>query len=220
MNLREKRKIELKNQKEKRKERVVLAAIEIMKEKGIDNTKITDIAEKAEVGTASVYRYFKTKSELVIAAAIWLWDKEISLLKEQFYEKSYIELNGKEKVRRILNVFMTLYHEYPSFISFLEQFDNYIIKEDILPEKLEDYEKSIIDLKSIMLDAIEEGKKDGSIKYEVDNESFYMTITHSLMSLIQKLILRGNILAIDSKVNGSTQLKCLTDMAIDYISNI
>jgi AcrR family transcriptional regulator len=217
MNLREKRKNELECQKEKRKEEVIVSAIEIIKKNGIDNTKIKDIAEKAEVGVASVYRYFKTKTDIVIATAIWIWEKEISLLKGQFYEKTYMELNGAKKVRRILSVFTTAYQENPDFIRFLEEFDNYIVKERISTEKLENYEKSIINLKSIMIEALNQGKKDGSIKQTVDNDAFYMTITHSLMSLSQKLALRGYILLNDSEVKGDTQLNLLIDMAMNYI---
>jgi len=217
LNLREKRKTELELQKEKRKEEVILAAIEVIKEHGIENTKITNIAEKAEVGVASVYRYFKTKIDIIIATAIWMWEKEISLLKNQFYEKDYLELNGGDKVRRILNVFKTLYQEHSEFISFLEQFDNYIVKEQISRDKLENYERSIISLKPIMIDAIEEGKKDGSIKEAIDNDAFYMTVTHSLLSLSQKLILRGYILLNDSDVDGEEQLNLLITMAMNYI---
>lgn len=217
MDLKKKRKIELENQKEQRKEEVILVAVEVFKEKGIDNTKMTDIAEKAQVGVATVYRYFKTKTDLVIAAAIWLWKEEISILSHQFYEESFMELSGADRVRRILSTFTTLYHNHSEFIRFLEQFDNYIVKEQISPEKLENYEKSVIDVKSVMFDAIEQGKKDGSIKDNIDKDVFYITIAHSLMSLCQKLILRGTILSSDSEIQGDIQLGLLIDMAMDYI---
>lgn len=219
MDLKEKRKLELELQKEKRKEEVIIAAIEVIKEKGIDNTKIKEIAEKAEVGVASVYRYFKTKIDLVIDSGIWLWEKEISLLKNMFYEKDYLELNGVDKVRSILGVFTIMYHEHPEFISFLEQFDNYIAKESVDIEKLANYEKSIINLKSIMIEALDEGKMDGSIKNTIDNDAFYFTITHSLMSLTQKLTIRGYILSNDSAIEGDTQLNLLIDMAMNYITS-
>jgi AcrR family transcriptional regulator len=219
MDLKNKRKIELENQKERRKIEVILVAIEVLKEKGIENTKMTDIAEKAQIGVATVYRYFKTKTDLVIGAAIVLWKMEISSLHHQFYEESFIELSGAERVRIILSTFITLYYNHSEFICFLEQFDNYIIKEHIAPEKLEDYEKSIIDLKSVMFDAIEQGKKDSSIKATLDKNVFYITIAHSLMSLCQKLILRGEILSSDREIQGDTQLELIIDMAMDYISN-
>lgn len=217
MNLKAKRKLEMDNQKEKRKEEVVLAAIEVFKEKGIDNSKMTDIAEKAEIGVATVYRYFNTKFDLVIAAATTLWEEEISILYSKFYEPTFKELKGSDRVRSILNLFINIYEDYPEFISFFEHFDNYIIKESIPLESLENYEKIIIDTKVIMFDAIDQGKKDGSIKSSIDNNTFYITITHSLMSLCQKLILRGTILRSDKDVEGSTQLNLLIDMAMGYL---
>lgn len=217
MNLKAKRKLEMDNQKEKRKEEVVLAAIEVFKEKGIDNSKMTDIADKAEIGVATVYRYFNTKFDLAIAAATTLWKDEISILYSKFYEPTFMELTGAHRVRLILNLFINIYKDYPEFISFLEHFDNYIVKESIPLESLESYEKIIIDTKIIMFDALDQGKKDGSIKANVDNNIFYITITHSLMSLCQKLILRGTILRSDRDIQGDTQLRLLIDMAMCYL---
>ena len=61
----DKRKVEFEQSKKKRMEYIVEKAAEIFCAQGIDNTKVTDIAKAADVGVASVYRYFKTKSELV-----------------------------------------------------------------------------------------------------------------------------------------------------------
>ncbi|MGH4138680.1 hypothetical protein [Clostridium sp.] len=97
-----------------------------------------------------------------------------------------------------------MYLKYPEFLNFLEHFDNYIVKEAIPLENLVSYEKIIIDTKSAIFDAMDQGKKDGSIKSNIDNDAFYITITHSLMSLCQKLILRGTILKSYKDIGGET----------------
>ena len=147
MNLKIRRKLEMDNQKKKRKEQVVLAAIEVFKEKGIDNSKMTDIAKKSEIGVATVYRYFNTKIELAVASATTLWEEKISILYSKFSEPIFMELNGAERVKLILYLFVDIYQKYPEFISFLETFDNYIVKESVPMENLESYEKIIIDTK-------------------------------------------------------------------------
>lgn len=219
MNLKIKRKLEMDKQKIKRKEQVVLAAIEVFKEKGIDNSKMTDIAERAEIGVATVYRYFNTKTDIVIDAATVMWEEKISILYDKFSEPVFMGLNGADRVREILNLFINIYQKYPEFMSFLEHFDNYIVKESIPLENLFSYEKIIIDTKTVIFDAIDHGKKDGSIKSNIDNDAFYITITHSLMSLCQKLILRGTILRSNKDVQGVSQLKTLIDMAMLYLVN-
>jgi AcrR family transcriptional regulator len=217
MNLKEKRKKELQLQKKQRKELVINEAINIINEKGINNTTVQEIANRAEIGVASVYRYFKTKNDLVIDAAIYLWEKQISLFMGEFEKESYTNLDGLNKVKKILSIYINIYHNHKDFLNFLEQFDNYIVKEKISVDKLNRYEKSILNIKSIMITALEQGKKDRSINKSIDNNAFYITVTHTLISLSQKLTLRGYILKNDNEVSDDTQLNLLIDMAINYI---
>lgn len=219
MNLKEKRKRQQEEQKEKRKKEVIVAAVEVFKIKGIDNAKMTDVAEKAEVGVASVYRYFKTKADLAIECATWIWENEISVLYDQFYKDDFLKLNGLEKVRRMLSSFIEIYQNYPQHLSFLEQFDNFIVRENVSLEKLKHYEQSIIEVREIVFKAIEEGQKDGSIKDKVEKNKFYITITHTLMSLCQKLVIRGKILTSDEEVQPVEQIEQVLNMAVEYLSS-
>ena len=52
------------------KEKVIYAALEFFSENGIENSKVSDIANKAGVTERTVFRYFKTKNDLVLAAAL------------------------------------------------------------------------------------------------------------------------------------------------------
>lgn len=217
MDLREKRKRELEELKEQRKEEVVAAAVEVFKKQGIENTKMTDIADAAKVGVASVYRYFKTKPDLAIEAATMFWIKEIGELYNYYTNEAFLKKNGIDKVKKILEVFLELYRNHQDFVSFIYEFDNYIIREKIAREKLNDYEKHIVNLKAILLNALESGKEDGTVRRDLIDEQFYFSITHALMSLCQKLVLRGNVLESDQYVNGEEQIRTIIDMAVQYI---
>lgn len=219
MDLREKRKNELDHQKELRKEEVIQAAIEVFKVNGIENTKMTEIAKTAEVGVASVYRYFKTKPDLVIEVAIRTWEDVVNTFLEDFNGAKYTSLNAIQRVESLLKVFLTLYKDHKEFLRFIEEFDNYIIKERISPDRLDVYECTILNLMPYMMDALEKGKIEGSIKSSVHHEQFYMTITHTLISLCQKLISRNMILHSDQEIEGESQIKLIIQMALHYISN-
>lgn len=219
MDLAEKRKKEIKEQKDKRKELVIAAALDVFIEKGIENTKMTDIAKKAEVGIASVYRYFKTKTEIVIEAGIKYWSKEIDIFYSPILENDYQKLNGLARVSKLLDVFIDIYMNHKDFYKFIEEFDNYVVKEKIPCDRLFLYEKKILDLMPIMIEALDIGKKDGSINKNINNEHYYMTITHTLISLSQKLILRNIILDSDNYFEGKSQLELIKAMALKYIEN-
>ncbi len=54
-------------QKVRREQSILAAAAELLELKGYESTSIEEIAEKAEVGVGTVYNYFRSKSELLLA---------------------------------------------------------------------------------------------------------------------------------------------------------
>lgn len=80
MDAKAKRRLALDQQIKARKEDIIDATICEFIENGIDNSKISDIAKRAEVGTITVYRYFETKPKLVIECATKLWSREMEAL--------------------------------------------------------------------------------------------------------------------------------------------
>lgn len=65
-----------KKQRQKREEAIINAAKELIGQKGYRNTSIEEIAERAEVGPATVYNYFNSKSGLLMS----VFNKEVETL--------------------------------------------------------------------------------------------------------------------------------------------
>ncbi|MBN1190247.1 MAG: TetR/AcrR family transcriptional regulator [Dehalococcoidales bacterium] len=65
-----------KKQKQKREDSIIGAARMLIGEKGYRNTSIDEIAEKAEVGPATVYNYFSSKASLFL----YIFHKEVEKL--------------------------------------------------------------------------------------------------------------------------------------------
>lgn len=53
-----------KEQKERRKQKIIFAALELFVSKGYAATKITDIAQKANMSTGLMFHYFESKEKL------------------------------------------------------------------------------------------------------------------------------------------------------------
>jgi len=183
MDAKAKRRIALDRQIIARKEDIIDAAIREFIENGIDNSKISDIAKRAEVGTATVYRYFETKPKLVVECATKLWNIEMKRLLPLFHPAGFEDLNGFERVKQILYTIGSLYEIRPHLLRLLEQFDNYTVRERISKELLQKYEAGIIDTRGMMLSAIKAGQTDGSIRSDIDRRRFILyngnTLHHS-----------------------------------------
>jgi len=197
-------------------QRIYESAFNLFSEKGIDTIAMTDIAKKAEIGVASLYRYFSTKDEIAIQTVIWAWEKQKETLLPCLNKSEYEQLDGINQLKYILSLFIELYKTESKFLRFIYFFDSYAVRTGISPERLTDYEKMIESIKEYVIKAINKGLEDKTInqKYSNQQEIIYFTVMHSLFSTAQKLTLSGNMLKMDTLVSGVTELEKLTDLII------
>lgn len=199
--------------------RILESAFNLFSEKGIDTITMNDIASTAEIGVASLYRYFATKDEIAIRTAIWAWNKQKDVILPALQSDSYDSLKGYQQIEKIFKMFVDLYDKEKTFLRFIYFFDSYINRQKISYERLFDYEGMIAVVQDIVANAISKGLTDGSIsaEYKDHEKDLYFTSMHSLFSLSQKLSLAGNMLAMDSDVNGTDQMRILADLLLKAI---
>ena len=200
-----------KSLKDLREESIVYVAAELFLQDGIEEVKMTDIAARAEVGVASLYRYFGTKEALVIRAGALLWQDLSSVYEaEDFHAQS-----GMEQITRLFGVYRRLFQEQPDFIRFVGDFDAFIIRSRVDMSQLAEYEQSVLNFYPVFLGSYEAGLADGSVRPIEDPRRYYEAVCHAVMSLSQKL-LRGEILPADG-FSGPGELDLLLDMAAHYL---
>ena len=102
------------------------------------------------------------------------------------------------------------------FLKFVYLFDAFAVKNKIPKEDMVNYESKILLVKQIISDAIQKGIADGTIneKYIEYGDLLYFTLMHTFFSAAQKLSLSGKMLNMDTKMNGSFQLKLLADLLL------
>lgn len=203
-------------QKSARIDRILAAAFKLFSSAGIEPVAMTDIAKKAEIGVASLYRYFSTKDEIAIRTAIWAWEEQISEIYPSINNDEYTNGNGLFRLSIIFSLFKKLYMSQPEFLRFIYFFDSYAVNSGIKQERMIEYENVIGKVQMIVADAIKLGLKDNSInkKYIDKTEDLYFTLMHSFFSTAQKLTLSENLLAMNEKSKGSDQLDLLSELLL------
>lgn len=217
MDEKSKRRVELNQQIEIRREEIKSAAICEFMENGIEKSKIYDIAKRAGVGEATIYRYFETKPKLVIQSAVKLWRNSVEELIPKISSESSKNLNGYEKIEAILKLFGSIFEKKPALLRLLEQFDNYIVKECVPMEQLQQFAEGILHVRAVTADIIREGQRDGSIRPEIDSSRFYLSSIQTILTLSQKLLMRGNIIQGEEGYSPKNQIADLIDMQLYYI---
>lgn len=194
-----------------RMNRILENAFILFSEKGIDTIAMTDIAKKAEIGVASLYRYYETKDEIAIRTAIWAWEKQKQSIIPEISNQDFESLSGLLQVEKIITLFIELFEKEHNFFRFIYFFDSYVVRTQITPERLSDYEKMIETVEIIVKKSIEKGLDDGSIngKYKNQINELYFTLMHTIFSITQKLCLSGNMLNMDKIISGKIELETL-----------
>ena len=207
---------EMDSQRNARIEKILSSAYELFSKRGIEDVAMTDIADRSKIGVASLYRYFETKEILVVRTATQVWETQMENVLPSLLRPKYKNSNGYDQLQEIFALFIRLYEKETDFLRFIYLFDAFAVKEKIPKEAMANYEAKILLVKQIISDAIQKGFDDGSIgeKYKPYGEMLYFTLMHTFFSVAQKLSLSGKMLDMDTKKNGSLQLKLLSDVLL------
>lgn len=207
---------EIDPQRNARIEKILSSAYELFSKRGIEDVAMTDIADRSKIGVASLYRYFETKEILVVKTATQAWEYQMQDVLPSLLRPKYKNFTGYEQLQEIFALFIKLYEKETEFLRFIYLFDAFAVKEKIPKEAMANYEAKILLVKQIISDAIQKGFDDGSIsfKYKDYGEMLYFTLMHTFFSVAQKLSLSGKMLDMDTKKNGSLQLKLLSDVLL------
>ena len=205
--------------KDKRIERAVSVSAEMFLEQGTENIKMTDIAEESGIGVATLYRYFGTKSGILVAAMTFLWNDLKDLFSGVFESETFTGQTGIKQVRDLLRMFIVMYTAHKDFMRLLGEFDRMVKNEEVPKEDLEQYERSVINFYPVFEKAFRKGTEDGTIRKGVDTKLFYMTYAHALTELCKKFI-NGEILPSDDFSDAEKELELLIECAADYLSPV
>lgn len=215
-----------------KRDQIITASMELFWKTCIEDTSMEEIAKRAKVGVATVYRYFSTKIELVVETAQCYWKKvaqkylgELNEVTEQSDAETDMETgeeylvsatkSGADQLQKIMEIFCDIFAEQKAFLKFLQEFDVFVKKYQISGDGLANYETGILNLKPYMTNALEAGQRDGSLVFHCSVDEMYFSLTHAMLALMEKLSVAGDILLSDQIVAGDQQIRVISQLLLD-----
>lgn len=98
-----------------RKDRIILSAIDIINELGIQGLSIKELATRQEVNESALYRHFKSKDE-IINGVIEYFSQFDTAIYNSVIQK---ELNPKDKIIQYIKSYLEYYEGYPAITGIL-----------------------------------------------------------------------------------------------------
>lgn len=202
----------------KRKECIIRSAFELFCENGVDNTTVEAISKKANVGTASVYRYFGTKTELAIKAIEILWSELVNEITFPILNNSdYYKKSGYEQLKILFDSFIILYEYHSDYIQFMNDFELYMFSRKNSFSR-EWYSNALLAVNDAFVSALNKGLEDNSLKFECDSENLYLTIWGLMRGFISKMVMSDKVY---KEINpwGKHQFKIACDIILRGLKN-
>ncbi|RUS45088.1 TetR/AcrR family transcriptional regulator [Cohnella sp. AR92] len=197
--------------KESRERTILDAAEQVFTNKGIEKTTMQDIATAANVGIATVFRFFSKKDKLILAVAT----RKMEQVLHGFREIAEKPVSCLSKMELLFDNFA--YLEHPEQVKLLENFESYVAH---LPEPFEDieaYDTVYQEISRVFASIVEEGVRDGSVRSDLPIPETLTTIMNVYGIFSRKLTLLSHIPVARQDFPPERQIDVLKEIFLSYM---
>ena len=181
-------------EKERRRAALLDAAEAVAAEVGIEQMTMDEVARRARLSRALLYVYFQDKDDLLLA----ICERALETLRLRFVDAVAWHSNGLEQVEACGQAYVTFAQEFPVHFEALARFEAHAA--DISPDA--GNEGACVAagdrVHQIMVQAIEQGIRDGSVRADVGTPMLVaVTLWAFMHGTIQLAATKANVLAHD-----------------------
>ena len=203
-------------QREKNIRLVTEVALDCFLANGIEKTKVTDIALRSGLTERSIFRYFETKADLVLAASLLYWKRILERIDRMSHTVADGGTTGLQDAENVLVCYSQLYRLDPNGMRFTLDAELTLHAagrfHEIKNQPPEPFETS----GGPMAKAIRKGLADGSISPEVDVREIYYNSYDSILGIMQRLSIGGSPSA--SALDYDSRMRHLSQMFVRTLS--
>ena len=174
-----------KKAKAQRREDFLEAGYALFSEKGIDSVTLQDVADASGHGIATLYRYFDTKSRLLIEISDWKW-------------RNFFERNRKRRPEDLstataakmfefyLDSFLEIYRTDKSLLRFNQFLNIYLHSEGAEDGTKERYRRLMKPITDFVHAICIKAKTDGTIKTDISETELLSTTVHLMLAAVTR----------------------------------
>ncbi len=161
-------------------------AFKLFAGEGINKVSMAQVAKETKYGIATVYRYFKTKKQLVIDIEAYKLSGIIEKI-EKGFDEFFVNKTALEGIDYLLKWFAYLYTEEKDWLKFDSEFDGYVKQECDDKNMLISYYECVKRLKVLLNRVYDKAKSDHSMKLEKSKNQMFYHMVYSMLSISERL---------------------------------
>lgn len=169
-------------QKEATRKAILTAGFRIFAENTIERVKMTDVADAAKIGVATVYRHYGTKADLVLAISSWIWGRYVT----DIVQKASEETNAAEQLSYFLDSFLDLYRNHKDMLRFNQFFNVYVESEDISEESMKPFKDVIVRIIERFHMIYQKALVDHTVRTDIEEKEMFSECLHLMLAAVTR----------------------------------
>ena len=197
--------------KQEKYDHILDVGFKLFAERGIGQVILPEVAKAADVGNATLFRYFPTKTELVIAIATRKWESFIKWHNSLLTSEETQNLTGAEYLKFFLDSFLELYRNHKDILRFNYDFNSFVRSAEWTDEQKQPYLQMVDALSRQFHDLYERGMRDGTLNAEIPEQTMFSSVFHIMLAAITRYAVG---LAVVNESNTESELIMLSKMML------
>ena len=197
-----------------RREKMLEEAWNIFAEQSIENISMEELAGKLNCGKKTLYRYFESKPDLIVAVATWKMEKFREDNRKRRLNADFDGMTSAEIFEFLLESFIMLYRENREILRFNQFFNVYVNSEKLDKKTLKPYIGMIEKARAQFHDMYLKAEEDHTIKTDEPEAVMFSTTLHLMLAAATRYAV-GLVYETEDGFDAEGELLVLKEMLLD-----
>ena len=204
-----------KREKAKRRKTILKAARKLFFKKGLENTTMDEIAEKAELSKGTLYIYFSSKEILALSII-----KETSdILNGILRNAVATNKTGINKIKDVTLALTNFFKEKRKEFQFFRYMDSITASLGSGNNMVQNWKTGVENLVTLVLDIVVEGMEDGSIRKDIEPEKTAFIYSNMILSFLIRLSSHQGIILMSQNITEDEIIETMFKMIIKMLES-
>ena len=200
------------------RQNVIDQSIALFKKNGVEHTTVYDLAHACHLTPRSIFRYFGSKDKLMAEAAASFWKEIYSDIDKAYREiASAEEVSGYTQLEEMLGALPKAYKKLKVSLMLRAEMELYLYKHKVLSSEFKPFENNTDTFSAPIRKALEKGKKDGSIRKDIDIFRAHNLILNIIVGVTEKQAYADLDDKLRLKLRPENQIKDCCEMILNYV---
>jgi TetR/AcrR family transcriptional regulator len=170
-------------EKEHRREEILVAAQAVFFEKGLQNSTMDEIAERAELSKGTLYLYYKSKEDLYLAVMI----QGMEVLHAMFEKSVEDHPNPIQAIQRLGDTYYQYFHEHRDYFRMMHFFQTPQLHRQVSEEMMHSCSLQNQKIWQLVVEIIERGMREGLFRTDLSASEMAIILWSASNAIILRM---------------------------------